>query len=223
MKFVEYADRDMMALQVANVLAGDLEHALFTHDTVTLAVPGGSTPGPIFDALSGVRLPWDRVIVMPTDERWVPHGHERSNARLIRSRLVTDRAEDARFVTFYRDGLSPENAVPQINEALAPHLPVSVLVLGMGDDMHTASLFPGAPGLAEALAHTAPPVAVIRPEVQPEARITLTAPVLDGALSKHLLITGTDKRIALERAQSRPPEEAPVQAVLSDVTVHWAE
>ena len=66
-------------------------------------------------------------------------------------------------------------------------------------------------------------MALLRPESQPDLRISLTAPVLDGALSKHLLIFGQDKREALERARSLPPEEAPIQAVLSEMTVHWAE
>ena len=63
----------------------------------------------------------------------------------------------------------------------------------------------------------------MRPETQPETRISLTAPVLDGAMSKHLVITGLDKREALEKARGLPPEEAPIRAVLSEITVHWAE
>ena len=223
MKLIEYADRDMLAIDLANMLAGELESCLFNHDHATLAVPGGSSPGPVFDALSGVGLDWGRVHVLPTDERWVPESHERSNARLIRQRLLTDKAAGGVLVPLYRDGLEPEAALEQIGAALAPNLPLSILLLGMGPDMHTASLFPGAPGLAEALAGKGGPVALLRPESQPDLRISRTAPVLDGALSKHLLIFGQDKREALERARSLPPEEAPIQAVLSEMTVHWAE
>lgn len=223
LNILEYPDSDMLAIDVANVLAGELESYLFNNDTVSFAVSGGNTPGPIFDALCGVALDWGRVHVLPTDERWVPPSHERSNERLIRERLLTDRAAGAVFVPLWRDLEQPEDAVEAISEDLAPLLPISILMLGMGPDMHTASLFPHAPGLEAALAPNAPAVSVLRPETQPEVRMSLSAHVLDGAMSKHLVITGSDKREALERARSLPPEEAPIQAVLSDLTVHWAE
>ena len=223
MNIQEYADRDMLAIDVANVLAGALESALLHHDLVSLAVPGGTTPGPIFDGLCAADLEWDRVRVLPTDERCVPVDHERSNERLIRDRLLTNRAAVAEYVPLFVPGHDPEETLAEIETLIAPVLPLSVLVLGMGADMHTASLFPGMAGLAAALDSHAPTLAVARPEVQPEPRITLTAPVLDGALSKHLILFGTEKRQALERAMTLPPEEAPIAAVLSGMTVHWAE
>lgn len=223
MNIVEYPDRDLAAMDLANVLAGDLENALFNHDRVTLAVPGGTTPGPVFDALCAADLDWGRVDVLATDERWVPPDHARSNARLIRERLLTGRAGAAGLIPFWREGRAPEAALEEIGKALAPHLPLDVLLLGMGDDMHTASLFPGAPELPAALAADAAPVVAVHPESQPEARMTLSAPVLNGAMAKHLVIFGAGKRAALERAMSLPPEEAPIRAVLDDMTIHWAE
>ncbi|MEO1677099.1 MAG: 6-phosphogluconolactonase [Pseudomonadota bacterium] len=223
MEFIEYPDAEMMMMDVADTLAGDLKSALLTHERVTFAVPGGTTPGPVFDTLSGVHLDWDRVYVMPTDERWVPGDHERSNARLIRDRLLAGASAAASFIPFYVEGETPDGAAERLSDEIATHLPVDVLLLGMGADMHTASLFPGAPGVAEALAAQAPAVAVVRPEGQPEVRLTLTAQVLNGALAKHILITGADKRAALERAAQAQPDEAPVQAVLRGAKVHWAE
>ncbi|MDA7963803.1 6-phosphogluconolactonase [Ruegeria sp.] len=223
MNIREYADRDMLAIDVANALAGDLESALLHHDLVSLAVPGGTTPGPVFDGLCAADLDWDRVRVLPTDERCVPADHDRSNERLIRDRLLTGRAAVADYVPLYVPGRDPEDALAEVETLIAPVLPLSVLVLGMGEDMHTASLFPGMSGLEAALDSRAPTLAVARTEVQPEPRITLTAPVLDGALSKHLIIYGSEKRAALERALTLPPEEAPIAAVLSGITVHWAE
>ena len=223
MKIQEYADREMLAIDLANTLAGELKTCLISHDHASFAVPGGSSPGQVFDALSGTSLDWGRVHVLPTDERWVPEGHERSNARLIRERLLTGQASGGVFVPLYREGMEPEEALDDIGAALEPEMPISILLLGMGPDMHTASLFPGAPGLDAALAGKTGPVAVLRPETQPDVRISLTAPVLDGAMSKHLLIFGQDKREALERAMTMPPEDAPVQAVLTEMTVHWAE
>jgi 6-phosphogluconolactonase len=223
MNIQEYADRDMLAIDVANALAGELEAALLHDDTVALAVPGGTTPGPVFDVLCAADLDWARIRVLPTDERCVPAVSDRSNERLIRERLLTNRASVAQYVPLYVPGAAPEDALPEIESLIAPVLPLSVLVLGMGGDMHTASLFPGMQGLAEALDSNAPTLAVARTDVQPEPRITLTAPVLDGALSKHLIIFGAEKREALEKAMSLPPEEAPIAAVLGGMTVHWAE
>lgn len=223
MNIKEYADRDMLAIDVANDLAGDLESALLHHDMVSLAVPGGTTPGPVFDVLCAADLEWERVRVLPTDERCVAGDSERSNERLIRERLLTSRASVAQYVPLYVEGHEPEEVLPEIESLINPVLPLSVLVLGMGEDMHTASLFPGMDGLAAALDSHAPTLAVARTDVQPEPRITLTAPVLEGALSKHLIIFGTAKRDALERAMTLPPEDAPIAAVLSGMTVHWAE
>ncbi|WP_170477680.1 6-phosphogluconolactonase [Ruegeria arenilitoris] len=223
MNFQEYPDRDMLAIDVANALAGDIESALLHNEKVALAVPGGTTPGPIFDVLCAADLEWERVRVMPTDERCVPNDDARSNERLIRERLLTNRASVAEYVPLYVSGRNPEDALAEIETLIAPVLPLSVLVLGMGEDMHTASLFPGMLGLEAALDSHAPILSIARTEVQPEPRITLTAPVLDGALSKHLVIFGASKREALDRAMGLPPEEAPIAAVLSGMTVHWAE
>ena len=95
MNFIEYADRDMLAIDLANTLAGELETALLHHETVSFAVPGGSTPGPVFDALCAANVDWERVHVFATDERWVPEDNTRSNARLIRERLLVNRAAAA--------------------------------------------------------------------------------------------------------------------------------
>lgn len=223
MNIVEYADREMAAIDLANVLAGDLESILMTHDHASFAVPGGTTPGPIFDALCAADLDWDRVHVFPTDERWVPQDDPRSNAGLLKSRLLTGRAAAATLLPLYAPADKPEQVLPELEGQFAGELPVSVLLLGMGADMHTASLFPGAPGLKDALSEDAPVLSALRPEGQPEIRVSLSAHVLNGAMKKHLVIFGSDKRAALEKAATLPVEHAPVRAVLDEITVHWAE
>ena len=222
MQFIEYADRDMAAMGLADAMASTLKNTLLTHDRASLAVPGGTTPGPIFDILSAVDLAWERVTVLLTDERWVPDDHERSNAGLIRARLLQGRAGRAGFIPYYRSGLSADEASLFLSEEFAPHFPLSLLVLGMGADMHTASLFPGARGLENALRADAPAVCAIATDSQPEPRITLSASILNGAIDKHLVIFGDNKRAALENAQGRAPEEAPITAVMQGGTVHWA-
>ena len=221
MNMIEYPDRELAAMDLANTLAGELKNCLLRHPSASFAVPGGTTPGPVFDVLCAASLDWSRVHVMPTDERWVPLDDPRSNAGLIQSRLITERASEAQFRPLYV--VEPEAALASLEETLAEDLPISVLLLGMGADMHTASLFPGADGLARALSHDAPVLTVQRPDTQAETRISFSARVLEEAMSKHLVIFGADKREALERAKSLPPEEAPINAVLGGMTVHWAE
>ena len=218
-----YPDRELMMLSLADRIAGQLGDFLRRDGRATLSVPGGTTPGPIFDTLSGVDLDWANVAVILNDERWVPDTSDRSNARLVRQRLIRGRAAQARLIPLYADAATPEAAVEALSDGIRPHLPISVLLLGMGTDMHTASLFPGADRLDEALAANAPILMPMRADAAVEPRMTLTAPVLKAAFNIHILITGADKRAALDRALHLPPQEAPVRAVLDNATVHWAE
>jgi 6-phosphogluconolactonase len=222
MKITKYADQEMMMIDLANILVGALNETLLTHDTASFAVPGGTTPGPIFDALCAADLDWPRVHIMLTDERWVPETSGRSNTALIRRRLLTDKAQAANFIPFYDGSNEPEDAMAALAETLAPQLPLSVLLLGMGADMHTASLFPGADRLSEALAASAPTVLPMRAPGAPEPRVTLTAPVLSGAMSTHVVITGGEKLEALNAVSGLSSEEAPINTVLTNATVHWA-
>ena len=218
----DYADAEMMMLRVADRLAGELGDFLRRQERVSLAVPGGTTPGPVFDVLAGVELDWARITVLPTDERWVAPDAARSNARLIGERLLVGRAAQAGFVSLRGEGATPEAALPAVERALAPHLPLTLCLLGMGADGHIASLFPGADRLAEALAEDAPPVMALTAPAAPEPRISLTAPVLRAAMSVHLVITGADKRAAIERAEDLSDAEAPVRVVLDEAVVHWS-
>jgi 6-phosphogluconolactonase len=142
---------------------------------------------------------------------------------LLKERLLRDKAAAARLVPLYADAPTPEDRLSELAEGVAAHLPITVLLLGMGADMHTASLFPGSDLLAEALAPNAAVLMALRADAAGEPRITLTAPVLAGAQTIHSLITGAEKREALARAAQLPAQEAPVRVVLDNATVHWAE
>ncbi|WP_299148139.1 6-phosphogluconolactonase [uncultured Tateyamaria sp.] len=222
MKLIEYPDREILAMGLADTLASELKNSLLVHPWASFVVPGGTTPGPIFDSLCAAHLDWDRVHVMLSDERWVPDDHDRSNARLIKERLLIERAAQAQFIPFHKPGETPETAAAALSDQLHVKMPISILLLGMGADMHTASLFPGAEGLDAMLADDAPLVVPVSVEGQ-EPRISFSGPALAGALAKHLVIFGSEKRAALEAAQSLDPREAPIRAVLSGLTVHWAD
>ena len=222
MELVEYPDREMQAMGLADRLASSLRRCLTVHDHASFCVPGGSTPGDTFASLSGAALDWPRVHVVLGDERWVPVDHDRSNTRLLRETLLTGRAAAATLVSMVTDDPAPEDGAPALARGLDGELPLSVLLLGMGEDGHTASLLPDDPDLAAKLAADAPRVLPVRAPSQPEPRVTLTAPVLRGAMETHVLIQGDAKRAVLERARRLKPSEAPIAAFLGDAVVHWA-
>lgn len=208
---IETHDADRLGTALAKQVADNLRTAIQTDGWASIAVPGGTTPAPFLAALGAEDLDWRKVVVTLTDERCVPVDHERSNQALVSKYLLQGAARDARFVS-----LNTENdTIDTVAAALKDHvLPLTVCVLGMGDDMHTASLFPGTPGLADLLdpKHT-DGVAAVNPPGADEARITLTAQALSSAAHTYLLIKGSGKREALDRAMTIEAT-APIRAVL---------
>lgn len=223
---LQYEDREAMALDLAEMVGRELRDAIDERGRATLAVPGGTTPGPFLVGLSLERIAWDRVSVMLTDERFVPENSDRSNTRLLRETLLQNNAAAARMIPFYAPGARPEDVLDGLLENVVSALPLDVCVLGMGEDMHTASIFPGADQLELALSDKANALVPMRAPGAPEPRITLSGPVLRGASKIHILISGAAKMAALEKAMSDGPEaEAPIRTVLNSgrpITVHYA-
>jgi 6-phosphogluconolactonase len=220
--FLEYNHREDLVSKVAEILAADLISSVKGGGNAIFSVPGGSTPGPIFDKLCEFDLDWKRVSIILNDERWVPETSERSNTKLLRERLLIKKASLATYISMYSDVLTPEVGIPKLQERIEQNLPISVLLFGMGADMHTASLFPGGDNLEKALSSNAPTLLPMRAEGALEARITLTAQVLNRSRIKHLVIFGKEKRTALEKAIDLPNRLAPISAILPGASVHWA-
>ena len=220
--FLEYNHREDLVSKVAEILAADLISSVKAGGNAIFSVPGGSTPGPIFDKLCEFDLDWKRVSIILNDERWVPETSERSNTKLLRERLLIKKASLATYISMYSDVLTPEVGIPKLQERIEQNLPISVLLFGMGADMHTASLFPGGDNLEKALSSNAPTLLPMRAEGALEARITLTAQVLNRSRIKHLVIFGKEKRTALEKAIDLPNRLAPISAILPGASVHWA-
>lgn len=220
MKLETYRDREALARALAGRLSDELAGAL-AEGAASLALPGGDDPVAVFEALSDADLDWERVTLIPGDERWVPADHPRSNVGLLQRCLLKGPAAAATLLDLYTGDPSPEAAEHKLTRLVRVHLPLSVVLLGMGADGHVASLFPHSPRLALALSDDAEPVmGMSSPEG--EARMSLTLPVLRGARHRHLLILGDEKRRVLEDAAGRDPMDAPVAAVLDGTTVHWA-
>ena len=220
--FLEYNHREDLISSVAQILASDLTASIKDRKNAIFSVPGGSTPGPIFDKLCEFDLDWKRVSIILNDERWVPEGSERSNTNLLRERLLIKKAALATYISMYSGALTPELGIPQLQKRIERNLPISVLLFGMGEDMHTASLFPGGDNLEQALSSNAPTLLSMRARGALEARITLTAQVLNSSIIKHLVIFGQEKRAAFEKAIDLPNSIAPISAILPGASVHWA-
>jgi 6-phosphogluconolactonase len=224
-----FTDCRAQAAALAERIAERLRTALAERGHALLAVSGGSTPKDLFTCLSREKLDWSKVQVTLVDERWVPDTDERSNARLVASLLLQHAAAAADFVPLYTGAATPEAGLAsanQRNDALP--LPFDAVVLGMGDDGHTASFFPGGDHLAEALdldGHAR--VLPMRAPGAGEPRITLSLPTLLETRALYLLIAGEKKRdlLADARLGLGAARDYPVRAVLTQqrvpVAVYW--
>lgn len=215
------ASRDEAAERAADLLAGALELALDKRARASLLVSGGSTPGPCYQRLAREPLDWAQIDVGLVDERWVDEDDPASNARLIRQTLLQDAAAEATFApmkTAHADPLQGLSEAEARYGALA--YPFDAVLLGMGPDGHTASLFPRAAGLVEALELGNPKLlAAIDAAGASVAgdntlRMTLTLSAIASARTLVLLITGEDKRAVLDQARAADPLDMPIRAVL---------
>lgn len=210
---------DQLAEAVFQALVSDLDQ----QERVLLVVSGGSTPVPFFKALATKPLPWSRIDITLADERWVNETSGDSNARLVRENLLQGEAAAANFVPLTTTAETPEEGVEDVDQrTVGLAWPASVVILGMGGDGHTASLFPDSQELGLALATNASLVAVRTPS-QPQPRITFSADRLHQARRHFLHITGDDKRAVLANAMTGDDvRQCPIRAFLScPLAIYW--
>ena len=213
----EFPDGAALAPAFAQWTASLLQKAVDERGEAVLIVSGGNTPKRYFAALAQSAIDWARVTVTLADERCVADDNPRSNARLLRENLLRDRAAAARFAPLADSRLSPDQELAAARARIADlPLPADLVVLGMGDDGHTASWFPGADNLAEAIDPGARNLVLpMRAPGAPEPRLTLTARVILRARALALHIEGADKLATLAHALAEGPVEAmPIRAAL---------
>ena len=206
---------------IAAHIADALRAAIAARGQASLAVSGGRSPIPLFEALRKQALDWSQVTVVLVDERVVPRDHADSNTALVARHLLQGKAAAARFLPFFRE-LAPQFNAEVLNALVrdageriaALPWPLDVAVLGMGEDAHTASLFPGAPGYARAIG-TDDRLAWVVPHTAPHARISFTLSALLDARELVLSIAGESKLAVYRRAAERADEAMPISLVLN--------
>lgn len=222
MSLHKYRDRDCLAKGLASTVAMQLNQAIQRKRQAGIALAGGTSPATFMQALSQESLDWSKVSVTLTDERQVPAEHERSNAKLIADYLLK-KIPEAQFIPLW--GQSLDETV----FALRRIMPLDVCVLGMGTDGHTASLFPKAEQLMEALQLDNDSVVMpIQPPNTSEARMSLTLASLIQSKHLHLLIQGQEKLAALEQVLAGDDELVmPMRSVIAHanarLTIHYAD
>jgi 6-phosphogluconolactonase len=223
-----FTDRDELAKALAAAVVADLNAGIAERGAASLAVSGGSTPAKFFSRLGRSKdVDWDKVVVTLVDERWVPETSDRSNANLVNTRMLQGPAASARFVPLYHGGEAPEpTTIAEADAAIAgvPD-PFDAVILGMGNDGHTASFFPGGDTLKEALQGEGPVLALNAPGAG-EPRVTLVLNKLLKTRSLYLHIEGEEKATVLAKALADGPvEDMPIRAVLRQaekpLTIYW--
>jgi 6-phosphogluconolactonase len=207
----------------------DLEEAISARGVASMVVSGGKTPLRLFEQVRAEALDWSKVWVTLADERWVETTSGASNERFVRENLLVDGASAAHFVGLKNPAPTPEAGADWATRALTrvPH-PYDIVLLGMGEDGHTASLFPGSLGLARGLdANAAPACIAVNALTAPHARVSLNLRALLDARRVILHIEGARKWLVYQRARAPgPAAELPVRAVLHQkevpVDVFWA-
>ena len=224
-----YLDRRQLVAGLVHDIALVLSLAIEKNGRASLIVSGGSTPKPLFDRLSELDIDWQKVVITLVDERWVEPDSPGSNERLVRRHLLKNRAGSAVFIGLKNAAPTAAAGQKECERVLqqVPR-PFDLVILGMGNDGHTASLFPGFSRLAEAVAMDSGNICLpVSPPAASHERMTLTLPVILAGRQIFLHIVGPKKKEALAAALAEgTAAEMPIRYILRQsqvpVTVFWA-
>jgi len=222
-----FDDHEALAEAAAGLIEGALLEGVMTRGWASFAGAGGTTPAPTYRALAHRSLPWAKIGVTLVDDRFVDPASPQSNQRLFVETLLTGEARKAAFTPLWSDAATPEEAAAAVEADVAALLPLDAVLLGMGEDGHFASLFPGNPALTLGLDPEADATVIAAPAgspAPPQARLTLTLSALLKTKLIVLLVTGEKKKAVIEAARTDPT--LPISAVLTQdrvpVRILWA-
>ena len=223
-RFTETASAAQSAQALAQAVAQNLRDTLATQERATLAVSGGKSPITFFQALNQQDLDWARVNITLVDERILPTTHADSNTNLVRQYLLQNRAAAAQWLPLISDDAdegSLKNNAAAVEFALQHYTQPDVLVLGMGGDGHTASIFPQAPQFADAVRADYPqPLLHTTPITAPYERISMTLAAIEATPYVYLAIAGADKRRVYDAAAQAQSAQYPISYVLHSQKVN---
>ncbi len=227
-----FPTREAWAEAAADRLAEALAEALAADGRALFAGSGGSTPSPIYARLAQADLDWARVTATLVDERYVPETSPDSNAALLKRALLTGPAASARFIPLYSPAVTVDRAAALASQALAAEgRALDAVLLGMGEDGHICSMFPGSPTLTTLLTPGLKPAVYGVPAgrdgaAPPQERLTLNLPWLVSAQRVVLALTGANKRAVFEREAAGDPAVNPIAALIAanaPLEVLWTE
>ncbi|TKB44834.1 6-phosphogluconolactonase [Thalassotalea mangrovi] len=225
-----FASRPELDQAFAEQVAAQLQSLIEKNGKASIAFSGGSTPKGFFAALSVQDIAWDKVTVTLADERWVEYEDNNSNTRLLTENLLTNNAKVARLFSLKRDGaLDADNLAKLNQDANDGLLPLDIVILGMGEDGHTASLFPCSAEIEQGLdQQAAPGLLKVVPTSAPFERISFNFSALIQASHLYLHLVGDNKMAVLDQAiSSKDSMQMPIRAFLhhdvKTVDIFWAE
>jgi len=229
MNMVEFENTSALDIELAEKVAALLAADIQARGKASLVVSGGRTPMGFFHLLSQQLLDWSSVTVTLADERWVDADHQDSNEKLVRENLLINEAHQAQFISLKSAAKNAVDAESECEQALAYAGQFTVVILGMGDDGHTASLFPGTEALALGLDMNSGRTAIaVTPTAAPHQRMSMTLPRLLNAGQVIIHISGSSKQDVLLAAQNGDnAAELPIRAILGQqvapLSVYWAK
>ena len=220
-----YPDTGEASRAAAEAIADWLVAGLAEDDRASFIATGGTTPGEVYDLLSTLPLPRGHISVTLSDERWVAPDSPDSNERLLRDRLLVGEAAGANFVPLGSRAATPEDAAEAAEAAIADLLPADVVLLGMGEDGHFASLFPGSPVLEDGLDPLGGSLVIAAPKgdpAPPQDRLSLTLYALRQSYLIVVLIRGEAKRRVIEEGEGLPIHALLDAAGETPVRIIWS-
>ena len=215
MQLKQFSDSSALNQDFARRLTAILQQAIAERGEAYLVVSGGKTPQALFDTLSKTDLGWDKVTVLLADDRWLDDSQNDSNERLVKATLLKEYAAAARFISLYANTASAFDGVGEVQSRIMALPTFDAVILGMGEDGHTASLFPCSAQIKAGLADNAPPVLAVEPATAPYQRMSLSKPRLLDSRHLFLHLVGENKYRVLQHALADTDELAmPVRAFL---------
>lgn len=215
MQLNQFADTQALNADFAKRLTDILQQAINERGAAYLVVSGGKTPQALFNTLSQTELAWDKVTVLLADDRWLDDSQTDSNERLVKATLLQHNASAARFISLYANTSSAFDGAAQALERVKNLPTFDAVILGMGEDGHTASLFPCSEQIKQGLAEDAPAVLAVAPTTAPYQRISLSAARLLNSRQLFLHLVGANKLAVLDKAMAGDDVYAmPIRAFL---------